>query len=152
MREIGRLVVMAAGDDRFHENKNYLPNGGTRKGGAFPDGGTARTDGRVCDERPSDGERQVIFVVFRERVTEAVGEKRRKRNLAELGEVDSWEQYRAVIGGVEAPKGTERRRERGGIVVFSDISIEDNMHPFLSMLTAYSERGAVGKFLYRGFT
>ena len=41
-----------------------MTNGGTRKRGAFPDGGTARTDGRVCDERPSDGERQVIFVVF----------------------------------------------------------------------------------------
>jgi hypothetical protein len=130
-------AVEAAGDDRFPGNKNYLPNGGTRKRGAFPDGGTARTDGRVCDERPSDGERQVIFVVFRERVAEAVSVERRKRNLAELCEVDSWEQYRAVNGGVEAPKGTERRRERGGIVVFSDISVEDNIPPLLSMLTAY---------------
>jgi hypothetical protein len=119
MRVKCQFAAEAAGDDRFPGNKNYLPNGGTKKRGAFPDGGTARTDGRVCDERPSDGERQVIFVVFRERVTEAVGEKRRKRNLAEVGEVESWEQYRAVNGGVEAPQGTERRRERGGIVVFS---------------------------------
>jgi len=96
-----------------------VPNGGTRERGAFPDGGTVRTDGRVCDERPSDGERHVIFVFFRERTGEAEGEKRRKRNLAEVGEVESWEQYRAVNGGVEAPKGTERRRERGGIVDFS---------------------------------
>jgi hypothetical protein len=120
MRVICQLAAKAASDDGFPGNKNYLPNGGTRKRGAFPDGGTARTDGRVCDERPSDGERQVIFVLFRERVTEAVGEKRRKRNLAELCEVDSWEQYRAVNGGVEAPKGTERRRERGGIVNFRE--------------------------------
>jgi hypothetical protein len=118
MRVICLLAAEAAGDDRFPGNKNYLSNGGTRKSGAFPDGGTARTDGRVCDERPSDGVRQVIFVIFRERVTEAVSVKRRRMNLAESGEVDSWEQYRAVNGGVEAPKGTERRRERGGIVVF----------------------------------
>jgi len=99
MWAICRDVWEAAGDDRFPGNKNNLPNGGTRKRGAFPDGGTARTDGRVCDERPSDVERQFIFVVFRERVTEAVGEKRSRRNLAELGEVESWEQYRAVNGG-----------------------------------------------------
>ena len=99
MREMRHVAGDAAGDDRFLGNKNNLTNGGTRKRGTFPDGGTVRTDGRVCDERPSDGERQVVFVVLRERTTEAVGVKCSRRNLAELGEVEYWEQYRAVNGG-----------------------------------------------------
>ena len=44
------------------------------------------------------------------------GEKRRKRNLAEVGKVESWEQSRAVNGGAEAHKRPERRSERDGIV------------------------------------
>jgi len=109
LRVICRLAEGSAGYDRFPGNKNNLTNGGTRKRGAFPDGGTARTDGRVCDERPSDGERQFIFVVFRERVTEVVGVKCSRRNLAELSEVEYWEQYRAVNGGASL-RVTERTR------------------------------------------
>lgn len=59
----------------------------------------------MCDERPRDGERQVIFVDLRERVEEAEGMKYRKRSLAGTGEVESWEQYRAVNGGTTTPKG-----------------------------------------------
>ena len=93
-----------------------MPNGGTRERGAFPDGGTARTDGRVCDERPSDGERQVIFVVLREGFADVVGVKCSRRNLAEMSEVESWEQSRAVNGGAKTPKVAKRRSERDGIV------------------------------------
>jgi len=84
-----------------------LSNGGTRKRGALPIGGTGRPDGRVGDERPRDGERQVIFVVFREGVPETVRGECGAIRLAEESGEESREQYRFVNGGAEDPKGTE---------------------------------------------
>lgn len=76
----------AAGDDRFLGTKIMCRTKERwNEEQARPERLTRRV-GRVCDERPSDGERHVIFVFFREGHEEAEGEECRKRNLTEESE------------------------------------------------------------------
>lgn len=88
--------------------------------GACPTGATGK-ERRKGMRRETERRRETRYFCCLPRArsaARAIRVKSERRYLAGDSGDKSWEQYRYVNDGAEAPQGTERWRERGGIVDF----------------------------------